>query len=281
MLSDHVYLVAIVLLTLITLLLLTMTMTMTKRDIPSLSILMNLSYPDRAPAISAARTWTNIFTAVAILAVDFQIFPRRFAKTETYGTGIMDVGVGCYIICHGLTSSDARNLVHLNTKTAYLRSLSYCLKKVVPFLVIGLLRLVSVRAADYQQHTSEYGVHWNFFFTIAAVKVGSMIVFFVFFLFQCMTFFFCQLLTSILAPVPLMLPSFLRYASFGTFLISVHQLFLTKFGVMEYIIYGPNGDFTRNTLFSANREGICSIIGYLALYYFGTEIGRIIHSVKR
>lgn len=60
------------------------------------------------PFITAMRTYTNLFTAIAILAVDFQVFPRRFAKTETYGTGLMDIGVGLFMVAHGLTSPEAR-----------------------------------------------------------------------------------------------------------------------------------------------------------------------------
>ena len=62
------------------------------------------------PFITAIRTYTNLFTAIAILAVDFPIFPRRFAKTETYGTGLMDVGVGLFVVAHGLTAPEAREL---------------------------------------------------------------------------------------------------------------------------------------------------------------------------
>ena len=60
------------------------------------------------PFVTATRTFTNLITAVAILAVDFPIFPRRFAKTETYGTGLMDTGVGLFVVIHGLTSPEAR-----------------------------------------------------------------------------------------------------------------------------------------------------------------------------
>ncbi|MEJ1272293.1 gametogenetin binding protein 2 [Cricetulus griseus] len=44
------------------------------------------------PAITGYRVINSIFTAIAILAVDFPLFPRRFAKTELYGTGAMDYG---------------------------------------------------------------------------------------------------------------------------------------------------------------------------------------------
>ena len=62
------------------------------------------------PFITAIRTYTNLFTAIAILAVDFPIFPRRFAKTELYGTGLMDIGVGLFMVTHGVTATEARSL---------------------------------------------------------------------------------------------------------------------------------------------------------------------------
>ena len=136
-----------------------------------LSEFFDLPFLSNLPFVSTVRTWVNIFTAVAILGVDFQIFPRRFAKAETYGTGVMDVGVGCYILCHGFVSREGRFSSQMTPKT-YFMSLFQCIKKLFPFVLLGLFRLASVRAIDYQQHVSEYGVHWNFFFTIAAVRVS-------------------------------------------------------------------------------------------------------------
>ena len=45
------------------------------------------------------------------------------------------------------------------------------LQSCIPLIIVGAARTVSVKATDYQEHVSEYGVHWNFFFTLAVVKV--------------------------------------------------------------------------------------------------------------
>ena len=50
-------------------------------------------YPTRVPFLSVSRCYNIILSCVAILAVDFNVFPRRFAKTETFGQGLMDTGI--------------------------------------------------------------------------------------------------------------------------------------------------------------------------------------------
>lgn len=142
------------------------------------SELLKCPYPKRSPAVSNARVWTNLFTAIAILAVDFHIFPRRFAKTETYGVSVMDVGIGSFIIANGAVGPETRrSYPQLFSFKLYMKSFIQCLKSLGPCLILGLVRLLTVKAADYQQHVSEYGVHWNFFFTLATVKVSLSMTF--------------------------------------------------------------------------------------------------------
>jgi hypothetical protein len=45
----------------------------------------------RKPFLSAYRAGLLVLTCLAILAVDFDVFPRRFAKVETYGTSLVSV----------------------------------------------------------------------------------------------------------------------------------------------------------------------------------------------
>ena len=66
------------------------------------------SIPSRRPFITNFRAYVNISTAIAILAVDFVVFPRRFAKTETFGSGLMDMGVGSFMFSNAIVSPEAR-----------------------------------------------------------------------------------------------------------------------------------------------------------------------------
>ena len=129
--------------------------------------LSKLMYPTRLPCVTLTRTFVTLITAIAILAVDFQIYPRRLAKAETFGTGLMDVGVGAFIMSHGITAPEARGKSGGRVIVSTLRGL-------LPLIVIGVLRLLAVKGTDYQEHVTEYGVHWNFFFTIAAVRVSRI-----------------------------------------------------------------------------------------------------------
>jgi phosphatidylinositol glycan class W len=43
-------------------------------------------------------------------------------------------------------------------------------------LLLGGARLLATKGAGYQEHVGEYGVHWNFFFTLAAVELMTSVV---------------------------------------------------------------------------------------------------------
>ena len=183
-------------------------------------------------SITAFKSLMMIMTIVAILAVDFQIFDRKYAKTELYGTSLMDIGVGTFIYSGGLMFG----LRHSN-------SLLNVIIKAIPVWFIGAIRLVSVKFLNYHEHLTEYGVHWNFFFTLGAIPVWAAI-------------------TNNLR---------LKSELFGYCVGIAYQCAL-EFGVMDYLIKD-----NRETLFSKNKEGIFSCIGYLCLWILAADISKYLN----
>jgi phosphatidylinositol glycan class W len=176
-----------------------------------------------------------LLTCLSILAVDFPVFPRRFAKTETYGISLMDVGVGIFIVSSALTSKYARGVVATgNTSTAsrLCRVLSLQHSAV---LLLGVGRFVALKALNYQEHVSEYGVHWNFFVTLFCVWTIADIL-------------------------HLCVP---RWGQLGTAVcvLCLYQTLLIGTELTAYI-FSP----VREGLLAANKEGIVSLFGYVPLY---------------
>ncbi len=196
------------------------------------------------PFIAAYRGGIMIFTCLAILAVDFRVFPRRFAKVETWGTSLMDVGVGSFVFSAGLVSSRPALQAILVGKTPSLGSLlPLSLKSSVPLLVLGVIRLYSVKGLDYAEHVTEYGVHWNFFFTLALLPPFVA-------LFQSVSAWkYSAALVSILCSV-------------------TYEAVLDFTRLKAYILTAPRTD-----LLSQNREGVFSFWGYLAIFLAGQAIG--------
>ncbi|KAA8522043.1 hypothetical protein F0562_012643 [Nyssa sinensis] len=182
--------------------------------------------------ISSYRVSMMVLTCLCILAVDFKIFPRRYAKTETYGTGLMDLGVGSFVLANSLVSRQARSILKMNLKNT--------LQSTSPLIFLGFARLASTAGVDYQVHVGEYGVHWNFFFTLAAVSI----------------------LTSVINVHP-------QYCGIlGSLILIGYQVCLMR-GLNVYLLSNERGTH----IVSQNKEGIFSIFGYWGMYLVGVQLG--------
>ncbi|KAL9098658.1 MAG: hypothetical protein Q9163_005720 [Psora crenata] len=195
------------------------------------------------PFITAYRGGMMIITCLAILAVDFKIFPRRFAKVETWGTSLMDIGVGSFVFSAGLVSARPIIQTRLAGKSfSVARQLRASLKTMFPLLLLGFVRMYSVKGLDYAEHVTEYGVHWNFFFTLAFLPPFGAL---------------CQ-------PLPTMVRCYvLPYA-----INFIYEQLLDSTRLKAYILTAPRLD-----LLSQNREGIFSFWGYLAIFLAGQAVG--------
>ncbi|KAA0716893.1 Phosphatidylinositol-glycan biosynthesis class W protein [Triplophysa tibetana] len=192
------------------------------------------------PFVTVFRVLVNVKTAISILAVDFSVFPRRYAKTEMYGTGVMDFGVGAYVMANALVCPEARG------KNIQGSKFSHVLKQflsVWPLVLLGLVRLASVKSTGYHEHVTEYGVHWNFFFTLAIVRVVASVL---------------------LAMFPVNVSWLLALLLSG-----IYQVILQTTDLKNFLIHNDD----RTGFLQANKEGIFSVVGYIAIYMAGVQAG--------
>ncbi|NWW49442.1 PIGW protein, partial [Pedionomus torquatus] len=201
--------------------------------------------PEYIPAITVFRVYVNLLTSISILAVDFPQYPRRYAKAETYGTGVMDLGVGAFIFGNALVCPEVRQKSYVTQ--AKFSNLAKQFFSVWPLIFLGVGRLLSVKSIEYHEHTSEYGVHWNFFFTLAFVRLAA------------------SLLLAI-------------FPKNKSWIIAIHlavfyQLLLNTTSLKMFILHGSNGRDTRVGFLNANREGLVSLLGYLAVYMASVQVG--------
>ena len=216
---------------------------------------------NRPPFLTVHRSTIYIQTAIAILAVDFPIFPRRYCKTEVGGYGWMDLGAASFIIMAGWSSSSSSSTIASNNNLSTIKSLKKAVVKCTPLLLLGIIRLVTIKGVEYQEHVSEYGVHWNFFFTLCCVE-GSMVVW--------------KYIKGCYLSVTLPWDGIL-----ACLLMMSYQLYLSIGGGQDFIENGPRQcssyDSTWSSLcsaFVANREGILGIVGYWSLRLLSESTAR-------
>lgn len=198
--------------------------------------------------LTAYRSSILYLTFIAILAVDFHVFPRRFCKTEVAGFGLMDVGAASFCLSAGLVSPRARRK---KSTSSLWKSFVHTL----PLVVIGLIRIIANRELEYQEHVSEYGVHWNFFFTMGILALVP------------------PLLSFQNTPPTWWTPTIIMVA---------YQFALTFGGLQDFVETAPRtcsshfdwpGLEASCNVFAANREGILGCLGYLSLFFLGEWVG--------
>lgn len=120
----------------------------------------------------------------------------------------------------------------------------YLHEALLTFVDSGIGQVVQCQGLDYAEHVTEYGVHWNFFFTLALLPP------------------FVALFDSILVMKPYAL-------GMSSLLVAgLYQASLELTSLKAYILTAPRYD-----LLSKNREGVFSFIGYLAIFLAGKALG--------
>lgn len=104
-----------------------------------------------------ARFLTITQTTICIFLCDFSFWTQRFSKNHYFDIGLMDLGVGCFIFNGGIISSK------IHKKKLF--------KNTMLMFALGIIRLFVVSVFKLEVNEFEYGLHWNFYFTLATINM--------------------------------------------------------------------------------------------------------------
>ncbi|CAJ0926192.1 unnamed protein product, partial [Mesorhabditis belari] len=166
-------------------------------------------------------------------------------KTIGFGHSLMDVGVAGFTYILGV-GRNVRNRAKSDQREQE-KQKRRLVRRVLTSspIVLGALgfgRTVVLKILDYGVSVTEYGVHWNFFLTLFVIEL-----------------------------VAKLLPR--RFNLLFGILFAAAQQTVLSMGYQEWVL---SDSAPRDNLFSANREGLCSLLGYIALYYLASAIGEFI-----
>lgn len=184
--------------------------------------------------LTSFRALMMLTTCIVIFAVDLPIFPKESAKSIKYGFTLMDLGVGAMTYAAGFVTG----LQHRSTNSSLFSS-------GILMLLLGLFRLILVKMADYHEQVIEYGVHWNFFFSLGAMfLLHSLFVIF-------------DALDEVVWGAAVVVLGFANHFLFHTY------------DFAEFVFEAP-----RTNIFSQNREGFFGLIGFVILFQLAYRAGR-------
>ncbi|CAD5216774.1 unnamed protein product [Bursaphelenchus xylophilus] len=180
-------------------------------------------------------------TCMVITAVDCRlIFDVRFTKTVQYGWSAMDVGTGLFVALRALHDARPFKPQHFSKKL---------IGNTPNFLIFGALgvgRSLFIAISGYYQDIMEYGKHWNFFLTLLCIEA---------------VIYFDK---QYFIPWTKRLTRF-EIPNVSFFIGTAYVVFLIVDPSFETYLLGREPERSGG-IFDQNREGFCSIFGYLFIY---------------
>ncbi|GAV08612.1 hypothetical protein RvY_18277 [Ramazzottius varieornatus] len=204
--------------------------------------------------VSQFRGCVLLLACVTILAVDFPVFPRQMGKTERQGYSVMDLGVGAFVIANALAAPQTKEMERSSWKMVVKE-----VQDTLVLLILGFSRFVSVLLTDYPVPEAEYGKHWNFFCTLAFVKILGR-------------------LAAVLVP-----PG--AVAALGVCLAIVYECCL-RLGLYSFVLDAadkavPASSSSIVQFLIDNRSGLSSCLGFLAMFLMWLYVGRLFRNQRQ